>query len=158
MSHAVSLAAVLYGLWLLLSGHYTVLLLAVGAAAAALAVAVAVRMDVVDHEGHPVELWPRIVPYWGWLMVEIVRGNMDVSRRILSPSMSIEPELFRFQASQRSDLAQVVHANSITLTPGTVTVAADDGTFAVHALSRAAAESVRTGNMDRRVTTLEDRR
>lgn len=158
MSHAVSLAAVLFGLWLLLSGHYTPLLLGIGAAAAALSVVVAMRMDVVDHEGHPVEMWPRIVAYWAWLLAEIVRANVDVSRRVLTPSLPIEPVLFEVQATQQSDLAQVVYANSITLTPGTVTVAAENGVFAVHALSRNAADDIRGGAMDRRVTALEQRR
>ena len=157
MFHAISLAAVLYGLWLLLSGHYTPLLLSIGGICAVFVVVIATRMDVVDHEGHPVRHVFRLLVYWPWLLWQILWANVDVARRILSPSLPIQPELFIVRASQRSELGQVIYANSITLTPGTVTVEEETGEFVVHALSRSAAEEIRGGQMDRKVTAIEGR-
>ena len=86
MRHALSLFVGLYGLWLALSGHYTPFLLAIGAACAAFAVAVAMRMDVVDHGGHPVHLGYRIPLYWAWLAIQILVSAVKVSRIVLSPA------------------------------------------------------------------------
>ncbi|MDA0654177.1 MAG: Na+/H+ antiporter subunit E [Proteobacteria bacterium] len=157
MIHAISLAAILFGIWLLLSGHYTPLLLGIGGLSAILAVVVAFRMDVVDHEGHPLRLGLRILAYWPWLAWQIVRANLDVSRTILSPSLPISPEAFPFRSGQQTELAQVIFANSITLTPGTVTVAEENGELVVHALTRQGADDIRSGAMDRKVTALEGR-
>jgi multicomponent Na+:H+ antiporter subunit E len=78
-----------------------------------------------------------------------------VSRVILDPQLPISPTLVRFRPSQASTVGLVIHANSITLTPGTVTVEADRREFLVHALTREAAAGVADSEMDRRVTRLE---
>lgn len=146
----------LAGLWLVLSGYLKGLLLLLGLASIALVVMVASRMDVVDDEGHPYHLQPfRVLRYWGWLLVEIIKANLDVSKRILLPSMPIEPVLLRVRASQPSELGQVIYANSITLTPGTVSVDLNDNDIEVHALTRKTAQALRTGEMDRHVMALE---
>ena len=155
MRHALSLFAVLYGLWLALSGHYTPFLLAIGAVCAAFAVAVAVRMDVVDHEGHPVHLGYRIPIYWGWLTVQILISALRVSRIVLSPRPAIDPVLEVVPASQRSDLGRVIFANSITLTPGTLSTSVEPHGIEVHALTRRGMEELKSGSMDRRVTEVE---
>lgn len=153
------LSAFLAALWLVLSGYLKGLLLMLGLASIALVVAIASRMDVVDHEGHPYHLHPlRVLHYWGWLLIEIVKSNLDVSKRILMPSMPIEPTLLRVQASQSTELGQVIYANSITLTPGTVSVDLRDNHIEVHALTRETANALRSGEMDRRVAVLETNR
>ncbi len=152
---AVSLAVVLYFLWLLLSGHYVPLLLALGALSALLVVTIALRMDLVDRKGHPMHLSPKALLYWPWLAWEIVKSNVDVARRILSPSLPISPTVIHVKASQKSDLGKVIYGNSITLTPGTVTVDIDGDKIEVHALTREAAQALRDGDMDRRITRLE---
>ncbi len=155
MLHAVSLFAVLYGLWLALSGHYTPFLLAVGAVCAALVVFVAVRMDVVDHEGHPIHLSYRIPLYWAWLAVQVVIWSLHVSRRVLSPRLDIDPSFEIVPVSQRTDLGKVIYANSITLTPGTLSTDVGDSHIEVHALTPEAMADLKTDDMDRRVTALE---
>lgn len=155
MLHAISLAAVLFGLWLLLSGHFTTLLLSLGGVSAILVVVIAARMDVVDHEGHPIRLGLRALTYWPWLALQIVVSNIDVARRILSPSRPIQPEVFTLRAHQRTDLGQVIFANSITLTPGTVTVECENGELIIHALTREAADELRKGRMNRLVAAFE---
>ena len=155
MRHALSLFAVLYGLWLALSGHYTPFLLAIGAVCAAFAVAVAVRMDVVDREGHPIHLGYRIPLYWGWLAVQILVSSVRVSRIVLSPRPAVDPVLEVVPASQRSDLGRVIFANSITLTPGTLSTSVEAHGIEVHALTRRGMEELKTGDMDRRVCAVE---
>lgn len=158
MTHAVSLGAVLTVLWLLLSGFFEPLLLGLGFISIALTVWLAHRMDVVDHEGHPIHLVPHaLLSYWPWLGRQILASNWDVAKIILSPKMPINPHVFSTKASQVSEVGRTTYANSITLTPGTVTIATHpDGTFDVHAIDDAAREGVETLEMDRRCTRLED--
>ena len=78
-----------------------------------------------------------------------------MTRIILDPRLPISPTLVRFRPSQRSTVALATHANSITLTPGTITVEAGHDEFLVHALTRAGAGSVVDSEMDRRVSRLE---
>ena len=158
MIHALSLGAVLIGLWLLLSGHYTFFLLTLGAASIVLVLVIALRMDVVDQEGHPVHLTFTALLYWPWLGWQIVKANIDVARRILAPGLPISPTVFRVKASQKSEVGKVMYANSITLTPGTVSMRLEGDEIEVHALSREAAEELRQGEMDRRVSAVEGRR
>jgi multicomponent Na+:H+ antiporter subunit E len=91
--------------------------------------------------------------------VEIIKANIDVAKRIMLPSMAVTPTMIRVTASQKSDLGLVIYANSITLTPGTISVDIANGEILVHALSREGAESLLDGEMDRRVTRMagEDR-
>jgi multicomponent Na+:H+ antiporter subunit E len=150
-----SLFAALYLFWLLLSGYFTAFLLTAGAGCALAVVWLSRRMDVVDAEGHPVQLGLRAWMYWPWLTVEIMKSAWSVSRIILDPRLPISPTLVRFKPGQHSDLGLVVHANSITLTPGTITIEAGADEFLVHGLTRDAAQGCVASEMDRRVTAFE---
>lgn len=145
----------LYGLWLVLSGHFEPLLLSLGGLSVIAVVAIAHRMDVVDHEGHPLHLGWRAMVYWPWLGREIVKANIDVARIIITPSLPISPTMIRVDATQKTELGHVIFANSITLTPGTVAVDLEDKSIGVHALSAASARELAAGEMDRRVTAME---
>ncbi|MGH6884847.1 MAG: Na+/H+ antiporter subunit E [Geminicoccales bacterium] len=156
MLHAVSLAFALSILWLLLSGYFTEpLLLALGLASVLLVVVIVHRMEVLDPEGHPVHLGPRALLYWPWLIKEILLANIDVGKAILGFRTPVEPTVFTVRASQRSELGRVIYANSITLTPGTVTIAVDDDRLTIHALTPGAVEGLEGGEMDRRVSRIE---
>lgn len=157
MIRALSLFVVLYVFWLLLSGLFTPFLLAAGAGCAAAVVWFARRMALLDEEGHPIQLGPLAALYWPWLAREILKSGWDVSRIILDPRLPISPTMVRFRPTQRTDLGLVVHAQSITLTPGTITIEAGRGEFLVHGLTRAGAEAVVDSEMDRRVTAAEGR-
>jgi multicomponent Na+:H+ antiporter subunit E len=148
---ALGLAAV----WFLLSGHTDPLLLGLGVVSVALTTALAWRMDVTDLESHPVLAGMRYVAFWPWLAWEIFKANIDVAKRILSPSAPISPTCFRLEASQKTVLGRVVYANAITLTPGTVTIDVSGSTFEVHALASETADDLQTGRMDRRVSKAE---
>jgi multicomponent Na+:H+ antiporter subunit E len=153
--HSISLGLVLFGVWLLLSGFFEPLLLGLGLVSCLAVVLIAYRMDVIDHEGQPIHLGWRIFVYWLWLAVEIVKANLDVARRILDPRLPIHPVLIRTKASQTTELGHVIYANSITLTPGTVSVQVIEGEILVHAIAEEPAEGLETGDMDRRVSAVE---
>lgn len=155
MKHLIRLGIVLYSLWVLLSGHFNPLLLGLGAASALLVLYLSHRMDVADHEGQPIHLTPRALPYWCWLAVEMTKANLDVLGRILRGRASITPSLIRVKAGQRTDVGRVTYANSITMTPGTVTIAVQHDDLDVHALTERAAEGLRDGEMNRRVRRME---
>jgi multicomponent Na+:H+ antiporter subunit E len=154
---ALPLAGTLFAFWLLLSGMYTPFLLGAGAAAALAVAALARRMEVLDREGHPIHMSLAIVTYWPWLLKEIFKAGWQVSRIILDPRLPVSPTLVRFRPSQRTSVGLATHANSITLTPGTLTVEAGQDEFLVHALTREGAAAVVGSEMDRRVRRLEGR-
>ena len=155
MVRAINLGLVLYANWLLFSGHYDRLLLSIGFAATLLAVAIALRMEIVDRATYPLPLNLSALMFWVWLAREVVKANVDVARRILTPSLPISPSVILVKASQRTDLGRVTYANSITLTPGTVSVDLQGDTIEVHALTQEAAQTLQEGEMDQRVTAME---
>ena len=155
---AVLMGVVLFGIWLLWSGHYSfdhTLVLAMAVISCVGVVAIAVRMGIADAEGHPIHLIGRAALYGLWLLWAIFKANIDVALRVLNPRLPISPTLVQVQTSQKSDLGRVIYANSITLTPGTVSVETGDGTIMVHAIAKDVAEDLETGEMDRRVTSME---
>ena len=87
--------------------------------------------------------------------MSFVKANLDVAKIILTPSLPISPRLIRVPGTQRTDMGLVTYANSITLTPGTITLDVRDGYLLVHALTAESAAGVRTGEMDAKVTALE---
>jgi multicomponent Na+:H+ antiporter subunit E len=150
-----------FGLWLLLSGYFDVpLLLIFGVLSCALAVFVAWRVEKLDPEERPLRprLGLQIIFYWPWLVWQIVLANLDVAKRILDPQLPISPTMITLKPTQHSEMGQVIYANSITLTPGTITTALSEGVLEVHALTREGAESLLEGDMDRRVSALERRK
>ncbi len=156
MRTSVGLFVLLFGAWLLWSGHYTPMLIGFGLASCILVLLLARRMGIVDEEGFPLHLAPRILRYLPWLTAEVVKSNLELARRVLNPRLSIGPEIVELTSSQKTDFGRVTYANSITLTPSTVTIeAGSDGAFLIHAISPEAAAGLRSGEMDRRVSRME---
>jgi len=153
--YSFSLACLLSLFWLINSGHYTGLLLFLGAVSVILVTWVAHRMDVVDHETLPMDLFLRMPRYLIWLAGQIVLSNIDLARRVWRPGMNIDPVVKRLPLSQRSDMGRVIYANSINLTPGTLTIDLGEDSVLVHALSHEGMEALETGDMDARVTAVE---
>jgi multicomponent Na+:H+ antiporter subunit E len=150
-----SLAVVLFLLWLGLSGHYTPFLVGAGAGAAILCVCVAARMGVADAEAHPVHLARGALTYFPWLFWEIAKSAWGVSKLILNPRLPISPTMTKVEASQRTSVGVVTYANSITLTPGTITTGVKGDVLTVHALARDGALDLEAGGMDARVSRFE---
>lgn len=151
----LSLAGFLFAFWLALSGHYTPVLVAVGAASAIACVGAAIRMRVADMEGHPIELFRGALTYWPWLAWEIAKSAWAVTKIILHPHLPISPTMTVVRASQKTTTGVATYANSITLTPGTITVGVNDNELTVHALVRDGALDLEAGGMDRRVSQFE---
>jgi multicomponent Na+:H+ antiporter subunit E len=110
---------------------------------------------VIDREGFPVHLSGRLLTYIPWLTKEIAKSNWDVARIVLDPSLPISPTMQSFRVTPRTDLGKVIYANSITLTPGTITTGIIGDTFEIHALTGAAWDGTEEGEMGRRVCQLE---
>ena len=151
----VSLAGFLFAFWLALSGHYTPALITVGAGSAVLCMLAAKRMRVADAEGHPIRLFPGALTYFPWLAWEIAKSAWAVTKIIINPSLPISPTMMVVKVSQRTPLGVNIYANSITLTPGTITVGVNGGELTVHALVKDGADDLQSGGMDRRVSQFE---
>lgn len=145
----------LAALWLLLSGFFTPLQLAFGAASCAFTVWLSVRLGLLRSGFPRLAVAARYPRYLLWLTWEVVLSNLHVARVVLSPRMPLQRQVVQVKLTQRTGLGVAIHANSITLTPGTLTLDADGGVLEVHALTRHVAEGVLDGEMDRRVTRLE---
>jgi multicomponent Na+:H+ antiporter subunit E len=152
---AFGLGATLFGFWLALSGHYTPLLLGFGVGSCVLVVYLSHRMQVVDHEGVPFHVTGRFLTYLPWLMKEIFVANIEVARVILDPKLPISPRMVVFHGTQESDLGRFVYANSITLTPGTITTGVEGQEFQIHALRAADLGMGEEQTMDERCTWVE---
>ncbi len=155
LARAAALSFWLALTWLLWSWRLDVQLLGFGLLSCALVLWLSLRMRVVDPESEPYHLGYRPLLYVPWLLWQIARANLHVARVILTPGLPIRPRLMRVRTSQQSDLGRAIYANSITLTPGTVSLDVRGGTILVHALTDQSAAGLRTGEMDRRVTWLE---
>ena len=142
---------ILFAFWLVLSGHYDSLHLSFGLVCAALVAVFSYDLFLPDATS-PKKLlrtW-RFLCYLPWLLCQVVLANLHVVSLVIHPR-KIRPQIIRFKTSLTSDLSKLTLGNSITLTPGTITVDIDDGEFYVHVLSDKAARELVTGNMERRI-------
>lgn len=155
MLHAAILFVLFYAFWILLSGFFTPFLLGAGAAVSLAVVWFAHRMEVADREGHPAHLGLSALGYWAWLAKEILKSALDVSRVILDPRLPASPTVVRFKPRQKTSVGLVTHANSITLTPGTLSIEVGPDQFVVHGLTRESAGAAMDSEMDRRVERFE---
>ena len=156
--HMVGLLIVLTGVWLGWSGIYLPMILGFGVLSLFLTVWISKRLGAIDDEGQPIN--PKLLGYAPWLIKEIVVANIDVIKRILSPDIdkAISPTWTLVSAKQKTRLGRVLFANSITLTPGTVSVEVGDDKILVHALSQEGADALAGemgGEMGTRVCGLE---
>lgn len=152
-------ALALFGLWLLFSGLFAPLLLAFGVFSSLLVTWMAMRMGLLTPEPGAAWLGPlRCLAYLPWIAWQVAKSNFDVALRILLPSRGISPQVIRVPSTQVSDLARTLYANSITLTPGTISIDVSSDTITVHALSREGADELADGEMGERVSALEHRR
>lgn len=147
---------VLAGIWLLWSGIIdNPLILGFGIASVVGVMAVSSRMDRVAESRLSYRLGLRPLLYLPWLVWQIVKANIDVARIILNPKLPISPRLVSVPAPQKTTVGQVLYANSITLTPGTISLDVRKNRIMVHALTEEAADGVLSGDMGRRVSALE---
>lgn len=153
----ILLGVSLFAFWLILSGHFEPLLLSFGVFSCALVTYVAWRMDRVDRFAYIVPLSFRFFGYLAWLIKEIAVANVNVARIILNPRLPISPIMVPFKASQKSELGRMIYANSITLTPGTITTGTDGPVLRIHALTWHDVDGREEDEMDRRISAMDPR-
>lgn len=155
MRYLISLAVILAGLWLGLSGVYKPLLFSLGAGSVLFVVWISRRMEVVGVEHNPILYSWRLPVYWIWLSWEIVKSNIDVARAALGPADRLHPRIVTVPVNLRSAVGKVTYANSVTLTPGTVSLLLESDALEAHALTPASAAALESGEMERKIAWLE---
>jgi len=142
---------VIFSAWLLWSGHFDTAHIGYGILCSALVATLSTDLLIPAplSSRTPVVIG-RFLRYLPWLFYKIVVANLHMVYLVWNPS-KMRPRIVHFQTNIRSDLAKTTLGNSITLTPGTVTLDVDDDTFTVHAVSDQAAQSLATGEMEHRV-------
>lgn len=151
----------LFGVWFAFSGHTEIEFLVMGGIAAVAGTAVTHWLFTGDQElrfrhspyppGWFVRGFFRFMLYTPWLLWEIVLANLYVAYLVLHPRLPVQPSLVQFETSLHSESAQILLAQSITLTPGTVTVDVSEGVFMVHCLSVKSREGMEDGSIQRKV-------
>ena len=150
----ILVTVLLIAAWLLWSGLYKPLLLFLGAFSCALTLVIARRMGYFDTDVFAFRYNLKLFGFWAWLGREIVKSSLEVSRIVLSPKLRIDPKVVELDASDLDLVDQALLGNSITLTPGTLTLDVHEGRMLVHALTPDGAKAVLDGEMMRRVAAL----
>jgi multicomponent Na+:H+ antiporter subunit E len=140
--------------WVLWSGIYKPLLLWLGLFSCLLSVWLAQRMGFFQH---PMSLRAllRLPAHWWWLLGEIIRSSVEVARIVLSPSLPISPTVVELTTTEATDAGKVILGNSITLSPGTVTIDVHRDRLLVHCLTQRSASQLQDPEVQRRIARLE---
>ena len=155
--------AILFAFWLILSGHFQIKYILIGVFSAGLVTFLtndlfyaALRYGERVEPGLNLVFIQiiRFVVYLPWLLSRIIMANVQVAYLVLHPKMPIEPGFLIFKTGMRKGMAQVTLANSITLTPGTITVSLEEGVYIVHALKPPLAQELVDAVMQNKVTAV----
>lgn len=139
-----------------MSGIYKPLIVGLGVFSSLLSAWLVNRLGLLDSKTPSEAFFPfRLVRYLFWLIVEIGKADWAVTKVILAPTLPRDQRLIRIPARQRTELGKMLFGNSITITPGTVTVETEPDTFIVHALTDEAADLDTLDAMGARVAALE---
>lgn len=142
-------------LWLLLSGYFKTTLLVLGVISCILVTVLARRMKVYLTNDERLKFALRMPFYLPWLFKEILLANLHVARKVLKSVSAIQPQCLTIKPNQKTNTGIALLANSITLTPGTISIDYDDQNLLVHALTDETAEGVIDGEMDKRICKIE---
>ena len=145
----------LFATWAALSGHFSPYFLVSGAACCAFVAWLMSRLEVFGTGRWPLHLPRLFLSFTPWLVWQVVKANWDVALRVWSPAQRIEPQMVRVPCRLVTEAGVALLANSITLTPGTVTVAVEEDALVVHCLSDASARGVLEPDMHDRIAALE---
>ncbi|MBQ7520924.1 MAG: Na+/H+ antiporter subunit E [Clostridia bacterium] len=148
---------ILFGLWVVFNGKWTTEIALLGVAVSGLIYAFTCAFIGLSprKELHYLRNAGRGIAYLWLLLREIVKANWQVLRLIWSPRLEVEPELHTFHTKVKSDFGKAIQANSITLTPGTITVHVRDDLFMVHCLDRELAEGLEDSEFEKRLEKME---
>ena len=161
VKHLVVLTCVLFFFWILLSGKFDLKFLTYGVLTAVISAWICVPLLLLPNAKGTKKYFIFDVPlakyavYWLWLLNEVVKANIDVVKATVKSEMVINPRVIRFRIKMDNPMAHATLANSITLTPGTVTLnVTEDGLYEIHALTDGAAEGLLEGGMQKRIADL----
>ncbi|WDE02666.1 Na+/H+ antiporter subunit E [Thalassomonas actiniarum] len=155
MRYTFSLFLLLLAFWASNSEIHTGLLFFLGFVSIMLVLLITRRMRLLDRESLPLHLFTRIVPFYAWLLKEIVYSSFYVLKLIFRGEKALSPIIITIPLDFKDELSKVIFANSITLTPGTLSLHLDRDAVQVHALTRELAEALLSGEMARRIKALE---
>ncbi len=158
LGYLIGLAILLSALWLAFSGLYKPRMLFFGLSSIIICLVLVSRLRLLDREAAPYFRLPVYLSYWVWLMIEILKANWIVIRACLRAELDIQPALVKVATTCRTDLAKTVFANSITLTPGTVTLEVEGDWMLVHGLYEDQTQPEDFIEMDRRSAEAADGR
>ncbi len=156
MIYLPGLALALAALWFALSGETGVLFLFFGLLSVLASIWLAARLEIIDRDASPWHRLPSLLLYHFWLLWQIIKSNIEVIASVLNPTKAVDPGTVDLDLSCRSDLAKTTFANSITLTPGTVTIDIDKGVMTVHALNKTNATPQSFAQMERLASRASD--
>jgi len=141
--------------WLLWSGHFDPLMLTFGLLSCAFVYYLLHQLEVIQLNPETASLLIKLPSYVPWLLWQIVLSNISVAKIVWRRDMKLSPAVEQVRATQKTSIGLVVYANSVTLTPGTLSVDAQQGSVLVHALEAESFEGEGFQDMDKRVTALE---
>ena len=148
----VGSAVILFVFWMLLSGQFDAFHLTLGAVCCTIVAYLFHDLMFANvRVGDMRVVAARFIAYIPWLIQQIVLANIHVAYVVLSPRMPIDPQIVTFKTKLETDISCVTLANSITLTPGTITMDIRDGVFYVHALDQKVADDLNAGDMEDKV-------
>ena len=150
----VILALALIAAWLIWSGLYTPLLLGLGALSVGLTLVLALRMRLFRKSVFALDLVPRMFGFWASLLIDIVRSNIQVARIVLSPKLPTAPVLVKLEPKGLGPIGQATLANSITLSPGTITIDSEQHQMLVHCVDAVSADDLRKSSCADRVNQI----
>lgn len=157
LARMLILVLLLAAAWVLWSGYLKPLLLGLGILSCLLTVWIVRRMGYFDDEAFAFHYDWRLLGFWAWLGLEVVKSSIEVARVVLRPRIDVEPSLVDVDGRELGPVDLAVLGNSITLTPGTLTLDAHEGRLLVHALTAEGAAALQGGEMLRRVVALRKR-
>lgn len=149
--HIAKWAALLSVFWVLLSGYIQPLLLSFGAVSVAIVLLVLKRMDDVDQQPSKLSFSAQTLRYFTWLLGQIISSSIHVTKLVWGPSSKLSPVLAKIPVNHLPPNKRVLYANSITLTPGTLSVDLEDGEVTVHALQKSSIDELKQGSMEQKI-------
>lgn len=156
MTYLPGLLVALTAFWFALSGLTSPYFLVLAVVAVMLTLWLSARLGIIGREASPYHRVLVMLPYAAWLLGQIVKSNIGVIARVVGPRHAIDPAMVSVRTKARTELGKALFANSITLTPGTVTVDVDGDELKVHALVRENAMPASFEPMDRRAARAAD--
>lgn len=155
----IYLSLVYFLLWVIFNGRITVEIVIIGAFISFMAdlfIRKVLRLDLTfSNFLRFAKIIPDVIVYASVLLVEIIKANVSITRLVLSPQLDVEPCIVKFRTGLKTEAARTALANSITLTPGTITVSLEGNTLLVHALDREIANGLEGSIFERLLSRME---